>query len=180
LISSTEFLSNGIIKPPQKPGRLWFKREENNVKNIDWKAVLAVLAVVVAVILVWRLIPAGPGLDLTDEILSLSQGKDQLASIPFGEIRSMSLTDEFDTGETAGGERKGHYLTGGWKNDDLGDYTLCINDQIGMYIIVETDSSAVVFNYESAATTRGIFDMLQGALTDNGYEVSFEQSVSPS
>jgi len=150
------------------------------VKDINWKTVLAVLAVAAAVVLAWRMIPTGPGLDLTDETLALSHGKNQIASVPFGEIRGMSLSSEFDTGEMTEGERRGHYLTGSWKNNDLGNYTLCVNDQIEMYITVETDSSAVVFNYESAATTQGIFEMLKGALTDNGYEVSFEQPFSPS
>lgn len=128
-----------------------------------------VLIFLAALLLFRQFTPPSANLSLEGEALSVSDGDTVDVSLPFAGIRSVSLIESLERGEMVDGTSTRRIARGIWKNEAYGEYTLCVNEKIGCCLVVQTGSRTLVYNYESAETTRGIYDMLLQAFGDLGY-----------
>lgn len=128
-----------------------------------------VLIILCALLLFRHFAPPSAGLSFEGEALRISDGDAVDVTLPFAEIRAVSLIGTLERGEMADGTSTRRIARGTWKNDAYGEYTLCISEKINCCLVVQTDSRTLVYTYESAQTTRGIYDMLLQALRDFGY-----------
>lgn len=124
-------------------------------------------------IVVFRVLAPSIYVASRDDALELNCYDQHPLSIPFGDIRALTQTADFDVGTLVDGVEDKKARCGVWRNDALGDYTLYGQKPLTHYVIVTTDAQTVAFNYESDAVTDAIFQSLCRALDEKGisYEV---------
>lgn len=111
-------------------------------------------------------------LSLEGDTVTLTGPEDSSFSVPYAEIASMELLENFDPGLAVDGGLKNHIRYGLWHNEALGDYQLFASDKIDAVILLRTVSGeALVFNYESTDTTRNFYDTYPAFLAGQGYPV---------
>ena len=109
-------------------------------------------------------------LSLADEAVTVTGPEDSFFSVPYGEIASMELREDFDPGIPVDGGLKSHIRYGLWHNEELQDYQLFASDKIGVIILLRTTGGEVlVFNYESENTTRTYYGSFPDFLAQQGY-----------
>ena len=109
-------------------------------------------------------------LSLADEAVTVTGPEDSFFSIPYGEIASMELREDFDPGIPVDGGLKNHIRYGLWHNEELENYQLFASDKIGVIILLRTTGGEVlVFNYESENTTRTYYGSFPDFLAQQGY-----------
>lgn len=112
-------------------------------------------------------------LTLENESVTLSGPDSSVCSVPYSNIVSMELHENFDPGAAVDGGIKNHIRYGLWNNDKFGNYNLFVSEKINPVIILQTDSGEVlVFNYESEKTTRSFYESFTGFLLEQGYNVT--------
>ncbi|MCD7745007.1 MAG: hypothetical protein LUI13_06985 [Lachnospiraceae bacterium] len=96
-----------------------------------------------------------------DSILINSYTEDEI-TISYADITRMELCDEVDFGTLSEGTDDRRVRSGLWKNDAWGEYYLFALKKVkGDYILLETDETVVVFNYESAEVTQNFYSAFQ-------------------
>ena len=109
-------------------------------------------------------------LSLADETVTVTGPEESSFSVPYGEIASMELREDFDCGVSVDGGLKNHIRYGLWHNEELQNYQLFASDKIGVVILLRTTGGDVlVFNYESEDTTRSYYGSFTGFLAEQGY-----------
>lgn len=109
-------------------------------------------------------------LSLEGEAVTLTGPEDSSFSVPCAEIASIELREAFEPGIAVNGDKKNHIRYGLWHNEELGDYRLFASDKIDVVIVLRTTNDEVlVFNYESADTTRSFYDTYPAFLARQGY-----------
>lgn len=139
-----------------------------------------ILIILVVLFLFWHFTPPSANLSFEGESLSVTDGDTVDVSIPFAEIRTVSLLGTLERGEMVRGTSTSRIARGIWKNDAYGEYTLCINEKINCCVVIQADNQALVYNYESSETTQSIYDMLVQALCDLGYggQIVFKNEIA--
>ncbi len=111
-------------------------------------------------------------ISLENDTVTLSGPEDSTYSVPFASIASMELRTGFDPGTASDGGTKNHIRYGLWQNGEFGLYHLFASDKIDTVIILQTaDGETLVYNYESAQTTRSHFDTFPAFLIQQGYDI---------
>ena len=114
-------------------------------------------------------------LSLEGEAVNLTGPENSSFSVPYSEIASMGLREDFEPGTAVNGDLKNHIRYGLWHNEELGDYQLFASDKIDVVILLRTtEGEALVFNSESADTTRNFFETHSAFLAEQGYAVTAE------
>lgn len=109
-------------------------------------------------------------LSLADETVTVTGPEDSFFSVPYGEIASMELREDFDPGIPVDGGLKNHIRYGLWQNEELENYQLFASDKIGVVILLRmTGGDVLVFNYESEDTTRTYYGSFPDFLAGHGY-----------
>ena len=109
-------------------------------------------------------------LSLADETVTVTGPEESSFSVPYREIASMELREDFDCGVPVDGDLKNHIRYGLWHNEELQNYQLFASDKIGVVILLRTTGGDVlVFNYESEDTTRSYYDSFTDFLAEQGY-----------
>lgn len=86
-------------------------------------------------------------------------------SIPYDDIARVDLVEDMDYGTRVGGYAGSDFLSGNFRNDDLGRYTLAVHKSTDLCIVVHrTSGSAVVFNLADEDSTRSFYETLLGML----------------
>ena len=111
-------------------------------------------------------------LSLEGEAVTLTGPEDSSFSVPYSKIASMELREDFEPGSSVNGGLKNRIRYGLWHNEELGDYQLFASDKIDVVILLRTtEGEALVFNYESADTTRNFFETHSAFLVEQGYDI---------
>ena len=109
-------------------------------------------------------------LSLEGEAVTLTGPEGSSFSVPYSNIVSMELREDFEPGTAVNGGLKNRICYGLWHNEELGDYQLFISDKINVVILLHTTAGeTLVFNYESEDTTRNFFDTYPAFLAEQGY-----------
>lgn len=86
--------------------------------------------------------------------------------ITYDEIAWIELVDSMDYGVRVGGYAGSDFLSGNFRNDDLGRYTLAVHKSTDLCIVVhKTSASAVVFNLDNNDSTRAFYEALSVAVS---------------
>lgn len=113
------------------------------------------------------------------DALFLSSYKGDELSISYKDITSVELTDSFDFGTMQHGTDNFRTRCGTWSNKTLGSYHLFTLNKAVDYIILTTDTSTVVFNYESTDVTESLYTALKDLLEEKGLadQISFNSDL---
>jgi hypothetical protein len=99
---------------------------------------------------------------VNDDYLILSYSSGDSFEIKLIDITSVKEKRNLDLGKFVSGIETKKYSFGVWKNDEFGEYNLCIYSNVEKYIVVETTTNIFVFNIESDDAT----DSFYQAFTD--------------
>jgi hypothetical protein len=99
---------------------------------------------------------------VNDDYLILSYSSGDSFEIKLIDITSVKEKRNLDLGKFVSGIETKKYNFGVWKNDEFGEYNLCIYSNVEKYIVVETTTNIFVFNIESDDAT----DSFYQAFTD--------------
>lgn len=92
--------------------------------------------------------------------------------IPYDSITAIFLVDAPEMGTCLSGEDGSNYRYGLWKNEVLGEYTLCAYKSFSSVIQLTTKAGIYWISYESAQTTEGLYQSIVQTLTQEGYVFS--------
>ena len=130
---------------------------ENRLFNIRNIAFLAVILILASVLPMFRSTGGGDlAFDETGFTITDPSGKTE--TVLYRDITELTLAEDADYGDSAGGEASGRYHFGAWKSEGLGEYTACLSSKIPCAIVADTGNGRYVFNYESENTTRRLFE----------------------
>lgn len=93
-------------------------------------------------------------------------GEESLVS--YDELTAVSYAEDLDLGAAAGGTDDRKAKSGIWKNDQFGEYHLYALPNVTSYVILTAEEGTTVFNYESANTTKQIYDAFYDLMEKKG------------
>lgn len=136
--------------------------------NRTIKTFLTVLAIAAAFLALTQLFgDTTVGISFGDDVMTLTAPRQYTVSVAYDDIRSLELTDSFDTGTALTGSESRRYAWGEWESPQYGRCTLCVSKKIDNAVVITTaDGETILFNYESADTTQAIHQMLTELLAD--------------
>lgn len=108
-------------------------------------------------------------LDLTSGDAVTVRGPGNISrSIPYGDIASVVLLEDFDRGACVSGESKRSTTCGTWDCAMYGEYTLIAMTKVGTHIaITDAAGQTLVFNYESDEVTGNLYELILELLAQN-------------
>ncbi|MCC8102839.1 MAG: hypothetical protein LIP11_11480 [Clostridiales bacterium] len=95
-----------------------------------------------------------------DDLFTLSYGEDTVVQFYKDEILSAEVVTSFTMGEAVETISEDRYIAGTWENEEWGTYVLCIKENLDSYLVVTTEETVFVFNYESEKTTESLCSAL--------------------
>lgn len=85
--------------------------------------------------------------------------------IAYDDIGGIELVEDMDYGTRVGGYAGSDFLSGNFRNNELGKYTLAVHRSTDLCIVVHrTSGSAVVFNLTDEDSTRTFYEELRGVM----------------
>jgi hypothetical protein len=99
----------------------------------------------------------GISVAVKDDHLSLSYYSGDSFDIVFKDILSVTENQALDPGQYVSGTQAKDFRFGVWKNDEFGEYNLCIYANVMRYIVVKTTTTTSVFNLESIDATDSFY-----------------------
>ena len=113
---------------------------------------------------------SGSSLDMREDGITLSGPGEFTVSVEFADVASIEFREEFDRGNCIDGGSEKSYSYGTWENEEFGTYTLHVLTKVEACIVMtETDGDIVVFNIESADTTKAFTENLTEHFQTMGY-----------
>ena len=93
-----------------------------------------------------------------DASVEFSYGEEESIAVAYEDITGLTLVTVEDYG-TAGidGIDDGTYAFGEFHNDEYGDYTAVLLFSVSQAILIETEGTVYLFNYESENTTEELY-----------------------
>ena len=130
----------------------------NNTQNTK-KTRLLFWFVLLAAIILFSLIykPKKITLAVEENFLSCSYTSSEPLKIHFSDILSINLQKDLEIGEYISGiQTKDHHF-GVWKNDQFGEYKLCIEMDVHLFLVIFTPEDKYVINFESEDSTESFY-----------------------
>ena len=78
----------------------------------------------------------------------------------YEKVTIIEYREEIDFGTLIDGVDDGKEKSGRWKNDEFGQYLLCVNAKVNPCIVLHTEEQTIVINYESQQSTQALYDAL--------------------
>lgn len=97
---------------------------------------------------------------IEDDLFTLSYGEKTVVQFYKDEIQAAEVVTAFTMGEAVEVISEDKYIAGTWENDEWGSYVLCIKENLKCYLVVTTEETVFVFNYESEKTTESLCSAL--------------------
>lgn len=136
--------------------------------NRTVKTFLTVLAIAAAFLVFTRLFgDTTVGIAFDDDDMTLTAPRQFSVTVAYDDIQSLELAEDFAPGTPVTGDESRRCAWGEWECAGRGRCTLCVSKKIDCAVVIHcTDGGQVLFNYESADTTRAIHQMLLDMLAD--------------
>lgn len=125
----------------------------------SWRTILLWLVVIAAMAFFMHPRRA-VDMDGNDDSLTLSSASGYEVTIRYDRVESVELRDSFDFGMLIDGIDAKKEKSGAWRNDEFGDYRLCVDARISSVIVLTGDDSVMVVNYGSEKSTESLYDAL--------------------
>ncbi len=136
----------------------FLKKNRALANTLKGFAAVAVIVIIVSVLGIFR--SAAFTVEIEDEVFTITYEDETVVQFSKEEIRSAEYMESFTRGTAAETIAEGKYTVGTWENDEWGSYTLCIRESVEGYVVVTTEESVFVFNYESKDTTEAMCSAL--------------------
>lgn len=141
------------------------KKDKDQIKSwLSW-AVWIIVIVILS-----RFMGGGLAVNVTMDAdrLYLETKSGYVSQIMWEDIQSVELTDDVRYGVVIDGENGAKEKSGVWRNDEFGEYELCISTKFSKYIVCVSQSGhVIVFNYESEASTNSLYDAMMKKIKTN-------------
>jgi hypothetical protein len=134
-------------------------RAETSHQDVTQKTIRILGLCLLAGILIYLLTKNTEGISVAvkDDHLALSHSLGASFDIIFKDILSVTETQALELGQNVSGTQAQDYRFGVWKNDEFGEYNLCIYANVERYIVVKTTTATFVFNLDSADATDSFY-----------------------
>lgn len=101
------------------------------------------------------------------------------ALVPYEELTAVSYEEGLDPGTLKEGTDDKKVKSGTWENERFGEYQLYALPKVTSYVILTTADGVTVFNYESANTTKQIYDAFYDLMEQKGLSDQIEFDLTP-
>lgn len=127
---------------------------------------LIFITVIFVVVIVFSLVSGGNVIEVNFQSESVSiQATGFEFTMLYADVEKIELTALPEFGTMEKGTDTAALKSGNWKNDELGEYHLCVIPSVDRCIRVTLkDGRTVVFNYKEAENTEGVFSIFQDNL----------------
>jgi hypothetical protein len=127
----------------------------NTTKNI-----YILILIFLAAAMVFAIVYSGdsPVLDVGDSSLTINGAGSTSYTIDYEDIQSMELVYSPDYGTSIDGGKKRMYAYGIWNNESWGEYSLYVNTNIDVCIVITEIDGVFVFNYVNEQTTDDFYN----------------------
>lgn len=128
------------------------------------KEILSVVVVWVAILVIFGVFNKGGGTEsfvqIEKEGFTLRSVTGESLKVNWEEIQNVEKRDSVDFGTVVSGTDTADQKSGTFHNDEFGDYRLFADPDISNYLIITTDETTLVMNYESEKSTDSFYDAL--------------------
>jgi hypothetical protein len=126
----------------------------NTIKNI-----YILIFIFLAVATVFAIVYSGDStvLDVGEFSLAINGAGSTLYTIDYEDIQSVELVYSPDYGTSIDGGKKQMYAHGIWNNESWGEYSLYVNTNIDVCIVITEIKGVFVFNYINEQTTEDFY-----------------------
>lgn len=134
------------------------KKSDNNRSN-NLRMYLSIICVVIIVYSIFarNVADSSSGIRITPRGIRLF-GPEEMEDmfVSFDDLISAETITSIDYGEKINGVDTSDYCYGTWRNEEYGEYGLCIRPKIHTYVLAQTSDGTYVFNAEGETTTEQI------------------------
>lgn len=99
-------------------------------------------------------------LESFDETLKIQGESGYTIDLVYDEIQNVELIENLDYGVMIKGVDENKEKSGIWKNDEFGEYQLCVNAKIDSCIVLHIENGIQVVNYESNKSTESLYEAI--------------------
>ena len=127
----------------------------NTIKNI-----YILIFIFLAVATVFAIVYSGDStvLDVGESSLTINGAGSTSYTIDYEDIQSVELVYSPDYGTSIDGGKKQKYAYGIWNNESWGEYSLYVNTNIDVCIVITEIKGVFVFNYINEQTTEDFYN----------------------
>lgn len=144
-----------------------YEEELERAKQSQRRGIILCVVIIIGVILLPNLSlfqsEADSALRFEADGFTLSLPGEEPLAVPYSRISHIALIESPDYGACVSGSTENGCRYGTWESDSYGKYLLCVNQDFSTAILVQTDTQTLLFNFESAATTRQLFESISAA-----------------
>ena len=101
---------------------------------------------------------------IENSLLTVTDPEEQEYIIAFSDIQSINLQSEIEYGTCIDGKDTDKYKYGTWENNIWDKYSLCVNSRADKYIVVNSQDTVLVFNYNTDYDTNDFYSAFQELL----------------
>ena len=130
-----------------------------------WKNLIICL-VVVAVLVVLMGPQSSVSMEALDQELVMKGTSGYTLRTTYAEIRQAELRESLEYGAVVNGESGKREKSGTWKNEEFGEYRLCVDAKVNSCIVLYMESEIHVINIESNESTASLYEAIL-KLVDN-------------
>ena len=112
----------------------------------------------------------GISIGVNDNNLSFAHSSGDSFEINYQDILSVEETPDLDPGIHISGIKTEKSKFGIWENNEFGEYTLSINNNVERYIVVKTYERIFIFNLESLDATDNFYKSFTELLQEKQVE----------
>jgi hypothetical protein len=129
----------------------------NTIKNI-----YILILIILAVATVFAIVYSGDNtiLDVGESSLTINGAESTSYTIDYEDIQSVELVYSPDYGTSIDGGKKQMYAYGIWNNESWGEYSLYVNTNIDVCIVITEINGVFIFNYINEQTTEDLYNSL--------------------
>jgi hypothetical protein len=149
-----------------------FSEEQKRQKKMMLRNIVCFAVIIVIATVFFNVGKSGSDISWSEDSVSITDKDGETVTLQYKDINRAQLLDTWDMGENVSGDETKSYTSGVRQNDDVGQFTTCINRNVDKFIVLYTDSDIWVLNYESEDVTEDIYDSMLETFSTKGYTVS--------
>ena len=134
-------------------------------KSFIWKNIIIWLIVLTAMA-VFLNRGSAVGMKSSDRELVVSGNSGASVTIAYADIQTIEMREYLDYGTVVDGVDGKKEKSGTWKNEEFGEYRLCVDAKVNSCIVLYMESEIQVINIESNESTASLYEAIL-KLVDN-------------
>lgn len=128
-------------------------------KAAIWKNLI--ICLVIVIVLAVFMDPQSPvSMEALDKELLIKGNSGYTIRIIYAEIQHSELRESLDYGVIVSGENERREKSGTWRNEEFGEYRICVDAKVDYCIVLYTESEIQVVNIESNESTASLYEAI--------------------